>query len=208
MITLTPSQHDILKEIVNIGVGRAAGGLNQIVSRHIILNVPEVILTHLKSLDEYEDLYPEGPISTVIQAFSGQYYGKAALAFAPEDSDTLVKAITGGSIDNLDLNTLRREAISEIGNITINAVVGSISNLLQSPLDFFPPKYIEDTVPNILEKESNPNKGGILLLIDVQFIISGLQISGYLLIFFEMGDINVLLWLIDRQLQDGEADGL
>lgn len=42
MLELTAMQIDALTEIVNIGVGRAASSLSDIIGAHILLKVPDV----------------------------------------------------------------------------------------------------------------------------------------------------------------------
>ena len=47
---LTPEQEDALKELLNIGVGRAAGSLNQILDKPITLQVPSIMIAEVSDL--------------------------------------------------------------------------------------------------------------------------------------------------------------
>ncbi|MFP5259477.1 MAG: chemotaxis protein CheC, partial [Acidobacteriota bacterium] len=53
-MSLSSLQLDILQELINIGVGRAAGMLNQMVNTHIQLQVPVLrVLTPKQLADQY-----------------------------------------------------------------------------------------------------------------------------------------------------------
>ncbi len=51
-MNITPEQIDTLKELVNIGVGRAANMLNQLVQSRIYLQVPSINVFHLSKDEE------------------------------------------------------------------------------------------------------------------------------------------------------------
>lgn len=42
MMPIREGLNDALKEIINIGVGKAAGTLNNLLNKHIVLEVPNV----------------------------------------------------------------------------------------------------------------------------------------------------------------------
>jgi len=72
---LTPMQLDILQELINIGVGRAAGMLNRMVSTHIQLQVPElVVLSSSEFITRYGTRGQE-VFSAVQLTFSGHFSG-------------------------------------------------------------------------------------------------------------------------------------
>ena len=54
-MSMTPEQIDALKELINIGVGKAAAMLNQMVNIRVHLKVPFVkVLTLSKLVSEFE----------------------------------------------------------------------------------------------------------------------------------------------------------
>ena len=50
---LTDEQQDILTELVNIGVGRAAASLSELVGKRIDLNVPKLVICDPETLNTY-----------------------------------------------------------------------------------------------------------------------------------------------------------
>ncbi|MHC1712556.1 MAG: chemotaxis protein CheC [Solidesulfovibrio sp.] len=82
---MTPSsmQLDILQELINIGVGRAAGMLNQLVNTHIQLQVPVLrVLTPAQLADMYASR-SSSVFSAVQLSFAGEFTGISALIFPP-----------------------------------------------------------------------------------------------------------------------------
>ena len=82
-MNLTDNHVDALKELINIGVGRAAGVLNQMVRSHIILQVPAVKVLRIDQLAEELVEFGEGPLAVVSLDFQGAFSGVAELLFPP-----------------------------------------------------------------------------------------------------------------------------
>ena len=80
----TIEQFDALKEIVNIGVGRAASALNEMLDAHIELKVPTICFFNLKETDKIPKHLQIDQLSCVQMGFKGSFNGKAALVFPPE----------------------------------------------------------------------------------------------------------------------------
>ena len=55
-MNVTDYQLDALKELINIGVGRAAGMLNQILDNHVYLQVPDAKLLSPVEIQEESSL--------------------------------------------------------------------------------------------------------------------------------------------------------
>ena len=69
---LTADQIDALQELVNIGVGRAANMLNEMLETRILLQVPFIkILSPLDLKQELEGRFSEDYLAAVRLGFSG-----------------------------------------------------------------------------------------------------------------------------------------
>jgi chemotaxis protein CheC len=97
-MVLTPMQLDILQELINIGVGRAAGMLNRMVSTHIQLQVPELVVLSSRELIHRYAARGGEVFSAVQLTFSGHFSGMSALIFPPESASRLVNIILGNSV--------------------------------------------------------------------------------------------------------------
>jgi len=192
-MNLTPDQIDAIQEIVNIGVGRAASVLNEMLEAPIRLQVPYIkIGSPLDFQSEMETRLGGERVAAVRQDFSGSFSGLAELVFPTDSASILAAVLTGEELGTPDLDAVRIGTLSEIGNILINSVIGSISNILNQRLDYAIPSYIEDTVENLINVGDNQQDNTILLA-QTQFSIEQLQIRGDIILVFEVGSFDVLL---------------
>lgn len=190
-MTPSPLQLDILQELINIGVGRAAGMLNQMVSTHIQLQVPVLrVLTAEQLTDMYANR-DDSLFSAVQMHFSGGFSGMSALVFPPESASTLVAVILDKEAMAGD-ETLRCGTLQEVGNIVLNGVMGSIANMLKEPLRYTPPDFVEADLPSILGEDL-----GMILVARTQFSMKDHLIEGEVLILFSLSSFDSLLAAID-----------
>lgn len=190
---LTADELDALKELINIGVGNAAGMLNEMIQFPIKLEIPDIEL--LSSLDlqtELKERFGIELLSVVQLAFSGSFSGSAQLLFPTESAVNLVSVLTGEDKASPDLDSLKISTLSEVGNMVINGVMGSISNVLDQPLDYAVPYYAEEEIEELLLKEQSLDYGTVLLA-PAHFSIEELQIQGDIMLFFDVGSFKLLL---------------
>ncbi len=192
-MNLTADQIDAIQELVNIGVGRAAGVLNQMLDAPIRLQIPYIkIGSPLELQLELEASLGAERVAAVRQDFSGSFSGIAELVFPTESASILAAMLTGEEPGTPDLDAVRIGTLSEIGNILINSVIGSIANVLEQRLDYALPTYMEDTVENLLTSKNSVGETTILLA-QTQFSVEQLQIRGDIILIFELGSFDVLL---------------
>lgn len=193
---ITSRQIDVLKELINIGVGKAAGILNEMVRFHVVLQVPFVkLLTHHQLSSEMKEL-GRYRIAAVRLGFKGPFAGTAALVFPPESALKLVSVLTGEEPGSPDLDSVRAGTLTEVGNIVINGVMGSLGNILKKHINYSLPTYIEDTIDNLLvDNDAGPDP--TVLLVRTTFSIRQLQIDGDVILLFEVGSFDALLTAID-----------
>ncbi len=190
---LTAEQTDALQEIVNIGVGQAAGMLSEMISFRIHLQIPEIELLSLSELQErLKNTLGEDQLSAVHLDFAGSFSGSAQLVFPTDSAANLVSVLTGEDRMSPDLNDLKISTLSEVGNIVVNGVMGSISNILDRPLDYAVPSYIEDDIEHLLPIDRTQSDAAVLLA-QARFRFEGLQVQGDIVLFFDVGSFKMLL---------------
>ncbi len=189
---LSPLQLDILQELINIGVGRAAGMLNQMVNTHIQLQVPVLRVLTQTQLGELYAERPTSVFSAVQLGFTGEFAGVSALIFPPESASKLVAVVLGKDEALSDDEAMRRGTLQEVGNIVLNGVMGSIANILREPLRYSPPDFIEDDISGIIGQGT-----GMILVARTQFSMKDHLIEGEVLIIFSLSSFDSLLAAID-----------
>lgn len=210
---LTAVQQDALKEYMNIFIGEAASLLSEMVNQKINLSIPEIQLVSLS--DNKGEAFHSMPsflkshvVSSSIK-FGTHFSGKADLVFPMDRSKLLVnlcmgeEEFMGEEDEQASLTDTDFDAIREVGNIILNAVVGGLGNLMKVKLDYHLPEvevlYFPDTENDLLRQEGN-----YLLVIHNAFSVAQFQVDGAILVILSMGSINYLLNKIDQIVQEIE----
>lgn len=197
---LTADQLDALTELINIGVGQAAGMLNEMIEFRIQLQVPWLKLLSSSELqEELEKRLGKEQLSSVQLEFSGSFGGQTQLVFPTDSAATLVEVLTGEESESPALDELKIGTLTEVGNIVINGVMGSIGNILSQPIHYDVPNYIENDIEHLLPHLSQKSGDqGNFLLAQTRFDIQELRVQGDIILFFNMGSFNALLAAIDN----------
>jgi chemotaxis protein CheC len=191
-------QLDILQELINIGVGRAAGMLNRMVSTHIQLQVPELVVLSSRELIHRYAARGGEVFSAVQLTFSGHFSGMSALIFPPESASRLVNIILGNSVVSPgELDAMRVETLQEVGNIVLNGVMGSIGNILKENIMFSSPDYVEERFETLVLFGGDADSETMVLLARTQFTIKDHRIEGEVLILFSLASFGTLIQAID-----------
>ena len=197
MTTPTDYQLDVLKELVNVGVGKAAAALNEMLEAHIELEVPSITLFQFENLEAGPEAFGDAEVSCVQLNFRGSFNGSAALVFPPLSAVKLVAALTGEDPEAPSLNAVMAGTLNEVGNILINAVIGTIGNMLAKPFDFSLPDYFEGRLEDLLNPGAQ-TAGLTVLLIRTCFWVQDRQVEGNIFLIFEIGFFDALMTIIEE----------
>lgn len=193
---------DAISELVNVGVGRAAASLATMVKERIELSVPRVMTIPYHQLGAQlglqRELGQEAPISIVQQPFGGKVGGKASILFPLSSARKLVALLTDGALSGEELDLEMEAALTEVGNILINGVVGTIGNMTGLDITFQLPEYLQCTSGELERTFLDRD----LLLAVVLITISGLEIKGHLVLLFDLPALANLEAFVDRMSQD------
>jgi len=156
MNKLNAVQLDIITEIINIGIGRSAAVLNTMLKSHIQLRPPEVKQFEAGSFNVMSRMtVANRGLAAVEIDFKGSMAGSAKLVFPADRVTGLVTAFTGKD-HTIGFDEISTSSMDEIGNVVLNAVMGSIGNMLKIPLEYDVPEYISDF--NLNQSDSNTGK--------------------------------------------------
>lgn len=200
---LTANEIDVLQELINIGVGTGAEKLNRILSSHITLQAPQLQVLTLTELVALLSTRRDRYLTSVAMTFSGSFSGSAALVFPENAATSLVGALVGDGFYDEDIDSLYKGVVIEIGNIVLNGVMGTISNLADSRLRFGSPHYLEVTGETFLTGKEDPHS--IVLFVETTFHINRLDVTGGLVIILEVESIEALVTSIHSHKERGDA---
>ncbi len=197
---MTPQLDDIsrdaLAEILNIGVGRAAASLSEMVVDEVLLDIPTVEIVNHHDANHLIDKLSGGRVTAIAQDFSGDFDGKALLLFPQQSSLNLVRTLLKDDIPLTMLSELEKEALMEVGNIILNACFGTVANILNASIESSLPHLIQGRSEDLLGTEES-----LLLLININFRVAEKSISGYVSFVMDVGNYNRFNTHLQRYLK-------
>lgn len=203
-MSLTLEQLDIFQEMINIGVGRAANLLNSLSGKHVALAVPSIkVLKYQELIIELDSIGTKDDLSCVILMFSGEISGSSCLIFSTEQASKLVLAFTGTQTLDLDFDEIQAETLSEIGNIVLNSLVGSIANNFGISLNYSIPMYLHGNLYQVLSSELSSNQNGLILYARTHFKVESLEIEGDFLFFCKLESIPFIIQTLNKINEKG-----
>ena len=197
-MVLSEAQIDALHEMINIGMGHAAGVLNEMTQAYVQLELPHVNVLAVPDLRARLAQMDHQTLSAIQMGFAAPFSGNAALVFPPESAAKLVMILVGEDPSMPDLDEIRTETLSEVGNIVLNSVMGAIGNELELLIDYSIPTYGETNLAPILLDETKDDSQ--VVWINARFMVKEHKISGDIVLILQVETMENLLAAIARQL--------
>jgi len=188
---ISPKHRDVLRELVNVGVRRAAAELNELLDSPIELHVPNI-----EVMERIPSQRPASHTLSLVQLpFEGPFTGRALLAFPPESATKLVCLLMDEEIDPVVLGNMRAGTLTEIGNILLNCVMGSITNLLNTAVRYRVPSFYEDELPRFI---NHFQRSATVLAARTTFCVRDLAIEGEIHLVFAVDAFEALVQAVKR----------
>jgi chemotaxis protein CheC len=199
---MTAIEKDILTELLNICLSKAADSFARISGQDVLIKVPEIILmekdTALKELISKQD------VEMLVQSeIKGDIYGQTLLLFSPvqveELNKTLVKKIDPGD------KYLKESLLLEISNILTGTLVTYLASILK--LNMYgsvpnAPIYRKNITPDQLLLDMDMSRS-ILVTVNTLCIKSNNSVNLPMMLIFDIVNLQKLLDIIGKiNLQD------
>jgi len=199
-VLLNNEQLDLFTELINIGVGKAAKLLNELISSPIKLSIPKIIVE--RPIDLVKKLKP-GKSTTyyaVKLQFEGSFNGIAEIVFPSESGNNLVSILTGEEPYSDELDGLRAGTLNEVANMLLNGVMGTISNIIKEDFNYSIPVYSEDIFENLFIDPTSEDK--IVLFGETHFVVESADIEGDIIVLLELFYFESLKSELNRLLSE------
>jgi len=198
MINISESQEDALIEVINIAFSRAGASLSELTGHRVLLNVPRIDIRPAEELQAALSELIKGEVATVHQVFGGEVSGDACLMLNQEGAVHLIHLLTDGTEKKDSLYESDREVLNEVGNILLNACLGTFGNILKVHITFAVPKMRLEAMSEFLDTllvgdESIQH----CLIISTDFGIKEDEIRGYMTIVLGVSSLEMLLQAVD-----------
>lgn len=182
---LTQPHKDILVELFNIGVGKACSSLNSIVGSNVELTVPTIKTFNSNEIDKELSEYVNIDISSVGQKFEGPFSGTALMVLPAESASKLVGLLIDEDAGTPDFEAVRSATLTEIGNILLNGIIGTLGNMVSKSFTYSLPSFLEGNLNSVVRSDFG-SEDVIIVLVKTKFKVKEHFIEGDFLYLFEV----------------------
>jgi chemotaxis protein CheC len=198
MDTLSELHLDALTEVFNVGAGRAAASLSEIVGDEVKLSVPSIEVK--KSSDADVIALNSARFGAVSQQFSGPFDAQAVLLFTEDHALEIVRDMMGSQMSIEELAEFEQEAMCELGNIILNACLSAMADMLSISLNSSLPTYRVATTEEIFKGICNSTEQAYILVLHIDLTIEKRHSEGHLIFLLSSMSLRNLIVQIDRFL--------
>jgi len=196
---LTENQRDALSELINIAFARTAASLSELSGHRVQLSAPGVEVLGIDELPGALGTFIKDEVVSVHQIFTGPVAGDALLMLNYEGAVTLTDLLCEGSTSSDMLDESAREALSEVGNILLNACLGVFGNLLRVQVSFSIPRLHLESLDKLLRSITiGTEELRYAVVVSAAFSIKESHVSGYLAIVLGVSSLDRLLRAIEN----------
>jgi chemotaxis protein CheC len=198
---LNEIERDALTEIFNVGAGRAAQSLSEIVGDEVRLSVPSVEVLRSGAIDEQVLPRTRGRFATVSQNFDGPFDAEAVLLFTEDRALSIVRDMMGSQMSLDELAEFEREAMCELGNIILNACLSAMADMLEITLNSSLPQYLVSSPDEISARlASAQGDESYVLVLHIDLVIEKHQTDGHLIFLLSSSSLHALVEHVQRYL--------
>jgi chemotaxis protein CheC len=167
------------------------------------LEVPQVAICPIDELSRQLQPMVSGEIASVHQIFSGPVVGDALLVIDQRSAAILKELLTNEPALPLEIDASAREVLTEIGNILLNACLGTFGNLLHVQVSFSVPHLTLETLEGVVSSIAVGREGlRYALIVHAAFRLKNSSLTGYLVIVLSVASIERLIGALERWEQD------
>ena len=195
---LTELQSEALKEILNMGAGRAAASLEALTGEYFTMLVPEVSIYSAEELEK-SSVYGENYRSIMLHV-GGDLNGFTSMVFSIESAKRLLSNVLDEEPEEEDLDLLVESALMELGNVVVGAIVGVFANALELNLEFSTPTLLEGSIGDLVSSGAI-GKNPQIIVAKIKFIDSVGTTKGYFVTVFDLASMGVVIPSLDTFLK-------
>lgn len=189
---------DALCEIFNVGAGRAAFSLSEIVGDEVKLSVPHVQMFKSAEITPQTLGLVSPRLGAVKQHFSGPFSADAMLLFTEERALEILRDMIGSQASIEDLAEFEQDAMCELGNIILNACLSAMADMLRISFQSSLPRYAVDSAESVLQQIVEEANQPLILALHIDLAIEKRQTQGRLVFLLSSTSLSELLVYVER----------
>lgn len=193
---------DIVREIINIGMGEAANALSRLVNNRVVIRSPDVRVIDLAAIHDYIRDQVASIGVYISQNFSTLVKGRTILFYTRECSISLLNSVYGGSLKTSTLTESGIATLNEIGNIIMGSCMAEISNAIQGKITFDLPQVTvevsEKYFQNLIRELGDEDRA---IVVKNMMRIKDTDIQGYLFVLLTFDDFMAVVRRMERGMK-------
>lgn len=193
-------QVDALKELINIGLGKATSSIAELLDAFATIHVPEIIICNsdelVHSLNQKIDFTSKYYVTK--QLFKGKFGGECMFVIGDTPASNLGKHLYQyEDISHDDIN----DSILELTNILSSTIISKLTEDLNSSVQFFVPSSQYMNAQALIEYDDIKDYSKIII-ISTMLDFQDEKINGYIFILTKDEAMLELRNLIDNKLEE------
>ena len=199
-LKLSPLQLDALREVGNMGAGRAATALSQMLGQTVRISVPKASVIRLQDLPDPLG-GPDAMVAATYFHVHGDTPGRLLIFLTEETLPHVLTMLTGKApTPGAPLSMEEQSALKELGNILCSQYLNALADLMQVQLLPSVPALAFDMVRSVLESvlADAAEDGAQALLIENQFVEAARPVALYLFYLPKAGSLDSMLALLTK----------
>ena len=197
-VYMTELERDIIREILNIGLARAADSFAIIAQERVLLEVPNLDLVPssniLSRVQDYEGSH------VIIQSdIKGDFNGTTLMFFSGQHVQRLSRVCLRMDVtDSVKIDAMQESLLLEISNIITGALVTQLANILKAQIYGAPPIAPRGNIADSLNALvlNRPMVQPLIFSVITQFSDKENSVELPLMIFFDRDTFTKMLEII------------
>ncbi|TGD80893.1 hypothetical protein EU557_12845 [Hymenobacter wooponensis] len=195
---MTELERDIIREILNIGLARAADSFAVIAQEKVLLEVPNLNIVSGRSiLEKVRELQEQ---HVIIQSdIRGEFNGTTLMFFSGQHVQRLSRVcLRMNTSDSTQIDEMQESLLLEISNIITGALVTQLANILKANIYGAPPVNPRDDMAKALQSLmlDRPMVQPLIFSVITQFSDKANSVELPLMIFFDRDTFEKILEII------------
>ena len=189
MTRYTDIQLDALRELANIGSGKASGALSSMLGRSVDITVPSAsVLPMAEAVGTIGE--PEAEYTGVVLGVVGEMPASVLLLFTPRDAELICGMLGVESGTEIGVS-----ALMEIGNIVGTSYINALCEMTGMDLEPAPPAAATDMLGAIVQTVLAERAGASdsALLLDSDLVVEREDCSVSFLLVPDAGGVELML---------------
>ncbi|WP_038247570.1 hypothetical protein [Ghiorsea bivora] len=185
--SISEQQRALVQDMFVHGVTQAESVFEAMVAQPMQVAVDAVQVIDVPRLQQQVAENYDVHLSWVFMRFTGLVSGSVAILFPSDSITVLINTLTQSTMRSYEMDIFRMGAITEVGNILMNGVIGKLCDTKQGEVSFDFPDYEELSADDCL---SVGQQGSVVMTANVHFCVSGLYLSSLLMLQIEQESLT------------------